>query len=425
MAVQQLSKLVTTGGLRSPNFFNGRLLTAEDLNAEHEANHRARDWLGQTIGDGIAYGLQVEPAAGSTPAAPVVTVKPGLALNRAGHTLVLNDPADVSLLASAGTAAVAPSPASGTFRACQPPQAGVYVAGAGVYLLVMAPAFGTEGRAQISGLGNVDASCNTKSLIEGVQFRLIQLPIGAAELDDAAHLRNRVAYRSFGPPDPRLVNFALAPFITPGSQYGLLDDLRGAALTDCDIPLALIYWTAHDGIGFIDLWSVRRRVTRGPTTERWPLLVGDRRVGEHEAAFLQFQVQIASLQMGLANPNTARAIDHFVYLPPVGLLPLAASGAPPAFDAATFFTQVAYRSPAFIEGVLVEPLVKAAIGYAPIDLSAGPAVFLYQVRENYDPRLAGGAPYLIFTSVDVPFAGVSRYDISRWEYGKYAEGSEP
>ena len=67
MAVQQLSTLVASGGLRSPNFFNGRLLSGEDLTSEHAANDQARDRLGRTIGDGIAYGLQVANGAGSTP----------------------------------------------------------------------------------------------------------------------------------------------------------------------------------------------------------------------------------------------------------------------------------------------------------------------------------------------------------------------
>ena len=42
------------------------------------------------------------------------------------------------------------------------------------------------------------------------------------------------------------------------------------------------------------------------------------------------------------------------------------------------------------------------MGYPPIDLSDSPAVVLYHVRENHDPRLPASAPYLIFTSVHVP-----------------------
>ena len=423
MAVQQLSTLITDGGLYSPNFFNGRLLTAEDLTAEHQANQQARDWLGQTVGDGVAYGLEVQFARGNTPARPVVNVTPGLAINRAGHTLVLTSPIDMSLVATQSSTGTTNAP-SGSFGACQPPQAGVYVSAAGVYLLVVAPASGTAGRAQISGLGNVDATCNTKSLIDGVQFRLIQLPLSATELDDVAHLRNHVAYRCFGSSDPKASNFVLDPFVTPASQYGLLDDLRDAALTDCDVPLATLYWTAQGGIDYIDWWSVKRRITRSRVTHNWPLLIGDRRVSEHEAIFLQFQAQIASLRMAQNNPTLVHAVDHFQFLPPVGFLPLAAPGSLAGFEANAFFDKLTTHIPVYLEGAVVEPLVRTALSYPPMDLSSAPAIFLYLVRENRDPRLGSGSPYLIFTSVEVPFVGVSRYDISHWDYGTYANPGE-
>ena len=425
MVTQQLSTRIQAGGLRSPNFFNGRLLTGEDLTAEHEANHRARDWLGQAVGEGVVSGLQVDVGVGSTPAAPVVTVTAGLALNRAGHALFLDTQVDLSLVQSSASTAATGSAQGGSFVDCKPPQAGVYVTGAGVYLLVLAPASGTEGRAQVSGLGNVDATCNSRSLVDGVQFRLIQLQIAASDLSDAARLRNRVAYQCLGAADPRLVNFTLAPFTNAATRYGLLDDLRSETLTDCDVPLALIYWTAQAGIGFVDLWSVRRRVYHAPITARWPLLIGDRRLAEHEAAFLQFQAHLATLLMTLSEPRSARAVDNFAYLPPVGFVPLAQVGGPPGFEQATFFTNISCRSPVAIEGAGVESLVRRAIDLPPIDLHASPAAILYFVRENQDTRLPHGAPYLIFTSPHVPYVGAARYDVTHWEYGRYERDPQP
>ena len=420
MAVQQLSTLVTPSALRSPNFFNGRLLTGEDLSAEHQANQQGRDLLGQASGDGVVRGLELEVAASSTSASPVITVKRGLAINRAGHPLVLIDDLELSLVASPdATTTSSTSGPAGSFGNCQPPQAGVYVSGAGVYVLVLAPAAGTEGRAQISGLGNADATCNTRSILDGVQFRLIQLPLGANDLNDTRRLRNLVAHRCFGTSDKRMTGFVIAPFVTPATEYGLLDDLRGAALTDCDVPLGLIYWTAQAGIVFIDVWSVRRRVTRKPTTSHWPLLIGDRRASEQEAIFLQFQAHLASLLASVPNVQLVQALDYFAFLPPVGVLPLGSASHVVGFNASAFFAGITVRQPAYINGAQVGPLVFDALRYPPIDMNYHPAVLLYQVRENSDLK-AGAQPYLIFTRVDVPFIGVSRYDISSWNYGTYA-----
>ncbi len=54
---------------------------------------------------------------------------------------------------------------SAGFDTCQPLQVGGYSTNAaGFYLLVLAPAETTEGRAPTSGLGNVASSCNTRYL---------------------------------------------------------------------------------------------------------------------------------------------------------------------------------------------------------------------------------------------------------------------
>src|SRR5215831_11331701 len=70
---------------RSVNFFNGRLLTGEDLTAEQQANRVAHSLLGQSIGPGVAYGLEVsESTVSSTKKAPVLAVTRGLAINPNG-----------------------------------------------------------------------------------------------------------------------------------------------------------------------------------------------------------------------------------------------------------------------------------------------------------------------------------------------------
>src|SRR5215467_15864430 len=74
---------------RSVNFFNGRLLTGEDLTAEQQANRVAHSLLGQSIGPGVAYGLEVsESTVSSTKKAPVLAITRGLAINPNGALLL-------------------------------------------------------------------------------------------------------------------------------------------------------------------------------------------------------------------------------------------------------------------------------------------------------------------------------------------------
>src|SRR5581483_8536708 len=78
--------------------------------------------------------------------------------------------------------------------------------------------------------------------------------------------------------------------------YGLLDTYRPKKLANSDVPLALIYLTAANGITWIDQWSVRRRVTHPAPSDSWEDLLADHRQGEAEARFLQFQHHIMEMR---------------------------------------------------------------------------------------------------------------------------------
>ncbi len=414
MTIELLQPLLEDG-IRNVNFFNGRLLSAEDLRAEQVANRQQNRQLGQAIGEGIAYGLEVSKST-QPGTKPLLTIKPGLAINRAGDTLRLTKAIDVSLVRPQNGST--PAPTDSIFSACQPPQAGVYVTGSGVYLLTIGPASGSEGRALVSGLENVAAKCNTKYIVNGVQFRLIQLNLMATELSDP-RLRNIVAYRCFGV--DYIKSFTSDPFRHPPEQYGLLDELRPGRLTDCEVPLAVLHWTATAGIKFVDMWTARRRAIAPAATGRWNTFTGDRRRSEGEAILLQFADQVEELRSTLTNPESAVLTNHFRHLPPVGLLPLAGIGA--GFNYLKFFEGRVYFGPVFIEGSRVEPLVRSALPFAPIDLSKNEMVWLYFVRENKDPRAFEGSQtplaYLIFASGHMPFFGEARFDVARWNYSNY------
>ena len=53
MSIELLQPLLEDG-IRNVNFFNGRLLSAEDMRAEQVASRLQHQLLGQAIGEGIA-----------------------------------------------------------------------------------------------------------------------------------------------------------------------------------------------------------------------------------------------------------------------------------------------------------------------------------------------------------------------------------
>src|SRR5687767_11703727 len=320
MNEKRLTEAITEGGIPWINFFNGRLLSGEDLSKEQNSNLEGRRRLGRALGEGVAYGLEVSiPENVNTRETPYVLVDAGLAINRQGQTLSLASRTNVQLTRPVN--ADSNGATDFAFDDCQPLQAGVYVARAGVYLLTIAPASKNEGRAAVSGLDNIIARCNTHHAVEGVQFRLIQLGLNAEELSDTNHLRNRVAYKCFGIDSTRpAIRFPIDPFKPGSPATTLLDDLRPRLLTDCDVPLAIINWTSIEGIRFVDMWSVRRRVFAPAAATQ--AITNDERSSVTEAMMLQFADHLKELANAGVDLESLSVTRHFDYLPPIGLLPV-------------------------------------------------------------------------------------------------------
>lgn len=424
MAVDLL-KPVLSNRTRSINFFNGRLLAGEDLTTEQKANRVAHSLLGQAIGDGVVYGLEVkESAQSSTTLSPVLAVTQGLAVNQNGACLLLDTDTEVALVRPAnGSNGSANS--SSIFQECTPTQTGAYIAGAGVYLLTIGPAGASQGLAEVNGVSTTQARCNTKYNVQGVQFRLISIDLTDAELDDTNHLRNLVAYKCFGVAQETA--FVTDPFNTPLSSYGLLDDLRSQqALTKCEVPLAVLYWTATSGVVFVDMWAVRRPVFPQAATEMWAPVASKRRMAEGLAMFLQFQEQIDEMvRFGVGGVALASivATDYFVFLPAVGFMPIGAIKSSIGFDYQQFFNGRTYRDPVFIEGAKLEYLVHSSLLRPPINLANAEMFWLYRVRENMQ-AIAGGTtnlpqPYMIFANGHIPYDGNAQYDLNYWDYANY------
>lgn len=311
-----LEEAILDSELRYVNFFNGRLLTGGDLSAEQAANRASARHLGQAVGAGVADGLEVSISPGSLPIDALVDVDAGLAVNRSGQTLRLESKQTVALVRPPDQI----STAGCVFADCEPLPAGTTLSSAGFFLLTMAPASAREGLAPVSGLGNAIAPCNSNYFVDGVQFRL--LPLNVIQSDNLNLERNGVAYQCFGLPARGPSDFLNDAFgVGPLAEYGVEPLVPTGRLTDEDVPLAVIEWTGANGLGFIDLWSVRRRVTRPHASGRWGYFTGDRRVSEGEAMFLQFQEQLASLESGGSPPSGLIGDRYFQFLPPAGILP--------------------------------------------------------------------------------------------------------
>ncbi|MDD2897509.1 MAG: hypothetical protein PHI31_02230 [Desulfuromonadaceae bacterium] len=473
-ASTELLTPVLDGGIHTTNFFNGRLLSAEDMQREQHAGRLQRRQLGQAIGDGVVYGLgvrdtgDVSTAVGK--AGRTVSVSAGMAINRLGQALYLPADMDVSLVREKEVV----DGDAGLFSPCSKMPDTDLLSGTGVYILVITPASGYEGQAPAGGVSSGDLSarggCRRRDAVEGVQFRLVRvklesLPNTSAELlsdivrcatavesgtDKAKNLsllRNLLAHICFGTGE--FDRFVRDPFRkveneAPQSSYGVVDALRSGkipALTDCDVPLGLVYWTSS-GIQFVDQWSVRRRTVSKPASASWPVVFSERRRAEAEARFEQFQEQLNQLLAENSSPfelSLLTATGWFRYLPAAGMIPVSsasvirymqennaaafnATSSITGLDPVQFLERITCRKAAFLEGARIGHLFSDSLTYPPVDLNSPTFLFLYLVRENVEglkepvpPR-----PYLIFTSGSLPYYGNARFDLARYDFSSYA-----
>ncbi|MDT7951101.1 MAG: hypothetical protein RQ966_06300 [Acetobacteraceae bacterium] len=409
----QLHEPVVADAIRTVNFFNGRLLTGNDLGREQQARRDGLGRLGQALGDGIAAGLEAEFAGNIAPGRrPAMTISPGLAINRAGAVLGLAEPATVAL---DRTAASADTAVACLFDDCMPAAPGAYIAGEGLNLLVISPSFVSEGRAQVSGMGGAGARCAFDATAEAVQFRLLPVRPEIHRQDPAAaDFRNRLAYRCFGGGVLRAWSTDLAAAGSRGDD--LLEEMRGEGLTDSDVPLALIHFTGAATEGFTDLWSVRRPLCRRDAGDAFAMIADPRRVAVGQAMYRQFHGEILELAATPGALAATRAADRFAYLPPAGFLPLLDDA-----HAAAFFSGLTVSGPHFIDAASVEPLLRESFSMPAIPTTAGEpganhAIWLYRVASVP----AGRMPNLLFASGHLPYRGDARFNLNHWDQANYA-----
>ncbi|TVQ17824.1 MAG: right-handed parallel beta-helix repeat-containing protein [Leptolyngbya sp. DLM2.Bin15] len=317
MNMHFLETVFSDNGIKYPKFFDGRILTAEDLRDEQTANLQRSRLLGQAIGDGVVHGLQVS-ADGDRRA---LRIKGGLAINRQGDPLQLVRDTTLTLVSSQRLTPSITTP----FIPCNLPTESTLTGtvATGYYLLAITPATRlSTAMAPNAGLSGDRPGCTNRYEEMGVQFKLVSITIQEFVPSSSSGLNNRsrLAHLCFGT-QQRSAHAQDPMHSVP--DYGLVYTLRQAKrLTDCDVPLALFYYQ-NQQLEFIDTWAVRRPCLQNGQDDAWGQpsypLVGDRQTLEAQAFLLQFQHQLDDIRSTIG--VNIKAIDYFEYLPAFGFLP--------------------------------------------------------------------------------------------------------
>jgi hypothetical protein len=398
-----------TGGVAGANFFNGRVLTAEALRDEQDAQREGRERLGRAVGAGVVRGLWVSPGS----VRGTLAVTRGEAVNPAGQTLRLADgPVTVHLVpptavSDAGASAGGCGGAR-DFGDCVRLPASSALGDEGAYLLAVRPAARLEGSVPRKGIGRGDCGCGEGDGCDarweraGVRFVAVALPFKPPSGNLAGLLRNLLAHACYD--SPRRARRPVDPFRFLAEDAGLH---RLPGLTEADVPLAVFYWRGGTPV-VVDTWGARRRVAASYPAEGWGAFVSDSRLAENEARFLQFQAHLEDVRA--ASPETRREVvtDRFRFLPPAGFVPIRTpddrdkNAAGRAFDWFTFFgaflpervaivdrdtiTDVLHRS---FRDEAIDLRVGATLSAAGPDTASGHADVL---RRAFVRRRAGGDP---------------------------------
>lgn len=235
-----LNALRPSGGLGRTAFFNGRLLSAEDLQREQALRETNERRLARLIGCGIDHGLQVTGQAGTT----LITIAAGLGVTPSGHIIDFPD-TRVDLAAAAVTST------RGGFATCA--ALGDSTVRAGLHLLVLTPGWISSGHAATLFAG--DGACNRNTELPASRVRLV--PLTPPKATSERTLQNEVA-------------FSLLPELSQSQApvLGWLPASLAPSLTADDLPLAVIKLDEQARIGFVDLAAVQRPLQVPPALPR-------------------------------------------------------------------------------------------------------------------------------------------------------------
>jgi hypothetical protein len=390
------------GGVERVSWWNGRILTAEDMSDHQRATDQADRRLGAAIGAGVVRGLRVT----RRPDGRSVSVTAGLAVDPAGEVLELPAGVVVRLVAPLVAAG---GPSGADFVVCGDRPASVSSAGTGAYLLTVASAAGSRGTAPGAAVPNLETSaCGPRYQVAGVQFRLLALDLAGLATAGGHDEADLAVLASVGSVErhPRLRNVVahvfldsvmraqalLDPFGGPGSYTPALHRLTQAGiLSPCEQPLAVVTW-ARAGIDFVDNHAVRRPPSTASAA--WPAaFAGDRATDAGLASLLQFADHLADLagpSVPAVDRRSLKARAAFRYVPPAALIPLG------GVDLGVFLSGLDARGGASMAAGRVWPLIRSSLTAPIVDLDVDGVLRSYTVDEAVDA--AAGQPYVVLAA---------------------------
>ncbi|MEF8866680.1 MAG: hypothetical protein V5A20_13060 [Salinibacter sp.] len=416
-----LNTPIVQDGLERIPFFNGRVLTAEDLSAEQTADATERQRLGRALGTGVVDGLFVRKTSDET-----VTVEAGLGLAPNGQMVELPQTTEVSVVSSIEREKTTGT--KGAFKDCAV-QSATITTGTGAYLLVAESASTPEGRTPRTSLGGDGrvGECGAERRVEGARMRLVSLDASTMEPIDAS-LGERIqalaedveSARAAGErPDPasvsRLRNLwahvllrgsvsssaggpSAAARAAPRSQLSMQEVTGSRA-----VPVGLVYW-ASDQIEFVDVWAART-VVRPPTDTERGAALSDRRLER----YLQFVDHIGEVVASHPNPREIRLDNYVRFVPPVGMVAAFQVDAPQGVDPDRFLERYSRGTTGRKRSGPITNVLHRSFSYPPIDLDARPNLLRFRVGLASDTNPPGlfSRPILVYVHRDVGVASTT------------------
>jgi hypothetical protein len=282
------------------NYFDGKFLRAQDLQAEQRYLRYLVELSNQANGSGIVHGFDLALGSGDK-----LTIQPGLAIDPQGRVLLLPQECALSIQdlldRSRSTQSLfqtAATATTGGFEICQEVSATPVTApfsGRDWYLLTIAHAEALCGEEDVYGK-LCEEACITSTdrpwRLEGVVVRLHPLPLNTqltkstAVSLGAVHLRSQLASAWFADEAGRLDSLI--------SKAGLESSVwcHGAAdFTGSEVALGVLVRQGGTTL-FLDEWIARREIMDTPARRYWQWRMRQRSWDVYLAHILQFQCQL-------------------------------------------------------------------------------------------------------------------------------------
>ncbi len=304
--------------LRRLNYFDGKFLRAEDMQAEQAYLRLLVQLSNQAGGSGVVHGYDTTLAQGGA----AVTVGQGLAVDPQGRILLMpvsrTMPLDDLIAATANGQKGLPAtpPGSGEFADCvvvTPPTTTTSGESGDLYLLTVGFLEALCGEEDVFGQICDDACVQSKDRrwrMEGVLFRAVPLTLrtplrtSSAVAVSANPLRNRVASAYFEDERQRIASLVNGASIKGSDAWCL----GAQAETGDAVPLA-VFSRSGGATRFLDAWTARRERIEPPPRRYWAWRLSMRPWNVFLAQVLQFQCQLRAILEGAAAGDGGPAPD--------------------------------------------------------------------------------------------------------------------